>query len=83
MAWENDQKTTRKRLENVIDKTQNDIILEIKQDNAITIKQLSERLNFGITKIKSNITKLKELGILKRVGPDKGGYWEVEVNYEE
>ncbi len=80
---ENDQKTTRKRLENVIDKTQNDIILEIKQDNAITIKQLSERLNFGITKIKSNITKLKELGILKRVGPDKGGYWEVEVNYEE
>ncbi len=24
-----------------------------------------------------NIKKLKEQGIIRRIGPDKGGYWEV------
>jgi ATP-dependent DNA helicase RecG len=24
-----------------------------------------------------NLDKLKEQGIIKRVGPDKGGYWKV------
>ena len=71
-----DQKATRKRPENMIDKTQKAILSEIELDNAITVKQLSEKLNFGTTKIKSNITKLKELGILNRVGPDRGGHWE-------
>ena len=61
----------------MIDKTQKAILSEIELDNAITVKQLSEKLNFGTTKIKSNITKLKELGILNRVGPDRGGHWEV------
>lgn len=59
------------------DETQKAIITKIELDNTITIKQLSEKLNFGTTKIKNNITKLKALGHLKRVGPDKGGYWEV------
>ncbi len=27
--------------------------------------------------------KLKEMGMLKRVGPDKGGYWEVLVKLYE
>jgi len=61
----------------MIDKTQKTILSEIELDNAITLKQLSEKLNFGTTKIKSNIIKLKELGILNRVGSDRGGHWEV------
>jgi len=33
----------------------------------------------GITEdgIYWNIKKLKEGGIIRRVGPDKGGYWEI------
>jgi len=27
--------------------------------------------------VKYQIKKLKDKGIIKRVGPDKGGYWEV------
>ena len=74
---ENDQKTTRKRLENLLDKTQKQILSEIELDNTITIKQLSNKLIFGTTKIKSDIAKMKELGIIKRIGSDKGGHWEV------
>jgi predicted HTH transcriptional regulator len=71
------QKATQKRPENMHDKTKNAIISEIKLDSKITTKQLSKKLNFGITKIKSNISKLKESGVIKRVGPNKGGHWEV------
>ena len=28
-------------------------------------------------RIKYNIRKLREKGIIKRIGPDKGGHWEV------
>lgn len=61
----------------MLDKTQKQILSEIELDNTITIKQLSNKLNFGTTKIKSDIAKMKELGIIKRIGPVKGGYWEV------
>ena len=28
-------------------------------------------------KVQENIQKLKEMNKLKRVGPDKGGHWEI------
>jgi ATP-dependent DNA helicase RecG len=33
----------------------------------------------GITSdgVKYHLNKLKELGLLRRVGPDRGGHWEV------
>ena len=33
--------------------------------------------------IKRDITKLKEKGILKRIGPDKGGHWEIVDNKDK
>jgi ATP-dependent DNA helicase RecG len=27
--------------------------------------------------VEYNIEKLKKKGIIKRIGPDKGGYWEI------
>jgi ATP-dependent DNA helicase RecG len=29
------------------------------------------------TAIENNISKLKNIGLLKRIGPAKGGHWEV------
>jgi ATP-dependent DNA helicase RecG len=29
-------------------------------------------------KIRENIKKLKSKGFLKRIGPDKGGHWEID-----
>jgi predicted HTH transcriptional regulator len=39
--------------------------------------QLSEIIGISQTAIENNITKLKEKGLLKRIGPAKGGHWEV------
>jgi ATP-dependent DNA helicase RecG len=38
---------------------------------------MSKTLNISNTAVDKNILKLKNLSIIKRIGPDKGGHWEV------
>lgn len=53
-------------------------ILELIAENShITQLQLSEIIQINEKNIRNNIKKLKELGLLRRVGSAKGGYWEV------
>ena len=49
----------------------------LEDDNRLTREQLSEKLNISPETIKKNIEKLKAKRILKRIGPDKGGHWEI------
>lgn len=58
-------------------KTSDKIINLIKNNPNITIFMISKEIKLTERAIKKNIFKLKEKGILKRIGPDKGGYWEV------
>jgi predicted HTH transcriptional regulator len=53
------------------------IILLIKENNHITIKELSDNLNVNEKTIKRDLSYLKNKKLLKRIGPDKGGYWEI------
>jgi ATP-dependent DNA helicase RecG len=53
------------------------IALLILEDEKITKNKMSEILNISDTAVDKNILKLKNLGIIKRVGPAKGGHWEV------
>ena len=43
----------------------------------ITIIELSKQLNISDRAIKNNINKLKNAGIISRVGSDKTGNWEI------
>lgn len=43
----------------------------------ITTCELVMIVKISQRKIKENITKLKEKGLIRRVGPAKGGYWEI------
>lgn len=43
----------------------------------ISKKAMAETIGISTTAIDNNLTKLKKKGILRRVGPDKGGHWEV------
>ncbi len=53
-------------------------ILQLVQKNSqVTYKELSEKVGIAEKNIYANIEKLKKKGLLKRVGPDKGGYWKV------
>ncbi|AAM31358.1 hypothetical protein MSMAW_2928 [Methanosarcina mazei WWM610] len=56
-----------------------EIIEKIINDPQISIVELSQRIGISTTAIENNIAKFKEKGILKRVGPAKGGHWEVDL----
>lgn len=43
----------------------------------ITIAELSEATGLSASGVKKNIRKLKDANRIRRVGPDKGGHWEV------
>lgn len=42
-----------------------------------TIKSLAAAIGISTTAVGKNIAKLKKKGVIRRVGPDKGGHWEV------
>lgn len=45
--------------------------------SGITIAELAESLDLTDRAIKKQIERLKASGLVRRVGPDKGGHWEV------
>ena len=53
-------------------------IIEIMQSNpGVTIAELLEQVGIGDKAIEKQILKLKEQNFIRRIGPAKGGYWEV------
>ena len=46
-------------------------------DPSITIAEMEARLNVGHTTLKKILHEMQSEGIIRRVGPDKGGHWEV------
>jgi ATP-dependent DNA helicase RecG len=53
-------------------------ILEIIAKNRfVTIPELSKMLGISTTAVENNLAKLKVKKMLKRIGPDKGGHWEI------
>ena len=57
--------------------SQKTILKLIKENPYISKKELSETIGISTTAIDKNITRLKKEGLLKRIGPDKGGHWEI------
>ncbi len=53
------------------------ILDAIKSNPKITQNVLVEIAGLTRRGIEWNLAKLKEKGIIKRIGPAKGGYWEV------
>jgi predicted HTH transcriptional regulator len=42
--------------------------------------ELSKHIGINEKNIRIHISKLKAKGLLERIGPDKGGYWQVIDN---
>lgn len=55
------------------------IIEFISNNSKITQALLSKKIGINEKNIRNNIKKLKDLGILKRIGSPKGGHWEVKI----
>ncbi len=68
------------KIENVpknVPKIQRIIIVEMKKNNKITYDELAKIIGKNRRTILRHISVLKEMGIIKRIGPAKGGHWEV------
>ncbi|MBU3714156.1 MAG: HTH domain-containing protein [Ferruginibacter sp.] len=58
--------------------TVNDTVFSlIKQNNKITAKEISERLNVSLSTVRRNIKELRDNGKIERIGSDKTGYWRI------
>ncbi len=84
------QKNTQKNKQSTTQKvdmnsksTSEKIVLELKKNPSLSRKQLAKLIP-AITEdgIKYHLSKLQERGIIRRVGPDKGGHW-VVLGYDE
>lgn len=53
------------------------IIDLIKEDPNISTQDMADIIGIDRRNIARNLKKLQENGIVKRIGPDKGGYWEI------
>jgi ATP-dependent DNA helicase RecG len=69
IAPENTRKTTRKTTQKIIE--------EIRKNPRITRKELSVVIGLTEESIKYHIGKMQNKGKIRRIGPDKGGYWEI------
>ena len=53
------------------------IIRAIKANSHVTIVELCRKTRLSTSGVYKTIVALKEAGMIRRVGPTKGGYWEV------
>lgn len=67
------QETTEKSSQ----KSSQKILELVAADDKITTQEMADKLEISRRAVAKTIAKLQSAGILRRVGPDKGGHWEV------
>ena len=59
------------------------IIDALEKDQTITIAKLEALLGLGHTTLKKILREMQNENLIRRVGPDKGGHWEVHEQKEK
>ena len=68
---------TREKTRETREKTREKILALIVADPLITPAELGNRLGITAKGVEWQIGKLKQMGVLERIGPAKGGHWKV------
>ena len=66
-------------VENVVENKENvveNILASISKNSTISTKKLAAMCSLSERQVQRIMTKLKEQGVIRRIGPDKGGHWE-------
>lgn len=71
------EKSSEKGSEKGSEKTKTKIVIAISNNSVITISQLAQMLNISDRAVSKHLKALQASGKIRRVGPDKGGHWEV------
>ena len=58
-------------------KSSEQILVMISEKASITTEQMAARLGISTRAVEKHLSNLKAKGLLRRIGPDKGGHWEV------
>ena len=67
-------------VENVVENKENvveNILASISKNSTISTKKLAAMYSLSERQVQRIMTKLKEQGVIRRIGPDKGGHWEI------
>lgn len=78
------EKKERRLIERLVEglvENQKKILTLVRENPYVSKREMSERIGISTTAIDKNITSLKKKGILKRIGPAKGGYWEISEKF--
>lgn len=67
-----------KRSEIGSEKRSEKIIAAIKENPTISAQQIAQAIGITSRAIEKHLSNLKNKGVLKRVGPDRGGHWEIQ-----
>jgi len=59
------------------EKTSEKIIALIQKNNTISAREIAKEIGLTHRAVEKQISALKNKGLLRRVGPDKGGRWEI------
>lgn len=74
---ENEATPKKSTLKSTLKNTQKTIVDIIEANPYVTISQVAQQLNLNTRGIAKHFKNLQVQGIIRRVGPDKGGHWEV------
>ncbi len=73
----NKKKTVEKTREKTRGKTREKMLSAIRLNQYITQNELASVVGLTIKGVEWNLKQLKEKGILRRIGSDRGGHWEI------
>jgi len=71
------EKTGEKAREKTRDKTRDKILELIRVNRGISMDTMASSLGLTRKGVEWQVRKLTQSGTLRRVGPDKGGHWEI------
>ena len=69
--------TTQKSVQKSVQKSAQKIVDFISENPNITTQEMANLLGINRSIVARHIKTLQEKGIIQRVGPDKGGHWEI------
>lgn len=69
----------KKEAEKTPEKSSEKILRLLEGDPGLTIAELAKTIGISTRAVEKNIKNLQQKSRLRRVGPDKGGHWEVKA----
>ncbi len=69
----------RKKVGENLTENQKGILEAMRRNSNISAKKISEIIGISERKTETNIANLKKMDLIIRIGPDKGGYWKINI----